>query len=1046
MRYNCYHKHTHVSNIFTPDTHIKTADYISRALELGHTTYFTTEHGTGGDIFEADTLCRKNGIHCKFGIEAYIVSGLQEKDGGNYHIVILPKTNAARKQLNIATSRANKAQFYRKPRLYTKDLLELDPNGYYITTACTSGLLSTDDAVQNILDPISEHFRENLMLEVQANWDFKQVEINEKAREYAKQHRLRMIAATDSHYIYPNQYTDRIDFLNGKNIHYPDEGNFTLDYPDGDTLFERFRKQGVLVDAEIQTAIESTLLLDACEDIALDTSIKMPNIYKDKTPEERYQMLDEEAHRKLEEICRNENVTGEEYEKRKAGTEDELKIIRDTIEINTQDYFLFNERMVDLAVNKYGGILTRTGRGSGGALYLNKLLGMTQIDRFEAKIPLYPERFISTARLLEARSLPDLDFNVVSQEPFVKATRELLGEKGCYPMVSYGTMQESEAFRNVCRAKQIDFDEFNEAAKKAGNKTMEKRWEDIRRESQKYVDTIVSASIHPCSYLLMDSDIEEEVGVVRIGDNICAMITSSEADAYKYLKNDYLVVTVWAIISETFKMIHQPIMTVRALLETTKDDPLTWEMYARGLTCTLNQIDTEYATSLMLRYKARSVEEVEMFVAALRPSFNAWRESFITREDYTTKVPELDRLLAPTKGYILFQENVMQFFGWLGIDAATSIGLIKKISKKTIKEEDFAKLESQLREAWIRNTGSIAMFHETWSDVMGVMAYGFNAPHAYATAIDSLYGAYLKSHYPLEYFTVVLNTYADETDKTSRLTDELKTFKIRQQPPKFGYSSDVYMPDAEKRVITKGISSIKYMNAACGVSLYNLANGTEFHDFLSFLIQNKADKILNERQLDILIRIGFFSEFGNIPTLLAINRMFAEMKGGSALEFSLSAVQTSLYGEIIKKHSNNLLKDGKPGKKWKVTDMEGLLREAQDAIVAQKLPERDIKLQIKDQEEFIGHISLATNKQEDRRKLFVSSVNPMYGKQDGQVWGYAVFAQSIGSGKASRWTITSRKYKENPVEPGDVIYVHNYTMKTRPSGTFYYLEEYWKVA
>lgn len=126
--------------------------------------------------------------------------------------------------------------------------------------------------------------------------------------------------------------------------------------------------------------------------------------------------------------------------------------------------------------------------------------------------------------------------------------------------------------------------------------------------------------------------------------------------------------------------------------------------------------------------------------------------------------------------------------------------------------------------------------------------------------------------------------------------------------------------------------------------------------------------------------------------------------------------------------------------------MEGLLREAQDAIVAQNLPERDLKLQIKDQEEFIGHISLATNKQEDRRKLFVSSVNPMYGKQDGQVWGYAVFAQSIGSGKASRWTITARKYKENPVEPGDVIYVHNYTMKTRPSGTFYYLEEYWRVA
>ena len=92
---------------------------------------------------------------------------------------------------------------------------------------------------------------------------------------------------------------------------------------------------------------------------------------------------------------------------------------------------------------------------------------MSQLDRFDIHLPIFPERFASTARLLENRSMPDIDFNVVSDEPFVRAARTLLGEESCYPMVAYGTMQEAEAFRNVCRSKGLEFEEFNDVAKTA---------------------------------------------------------------------------------------------------------------------------------------------------------------------------------------------------------------------------------------------------------------------------------------------------------------------------------------------------------------------------------------------------------------------------------------------------------------------------------------------------------------------------------------------------------------------------------------------------
>jgi DNA polymerase III alpha subunit len=112
MRYNNYHKHTHYSSIFTPDSCCKIDEYIKRIIELNHTTYFTTEHGWGGDIFEAKELCNKYNVKCVYGLEGYIVNNPLEKDKSNYHIVIIPKTNIARKKLNKINTRANKDGFY----------------------------------------------------------------------------------------------------------------------------------------------------------------------------------------------------------------------------------------------------------------------------------------------------------------------------------------------------------------------------------------------------------------------------------------------------------------------------------------------------------------------------------------------------------------------------------------------------------------------------------------------------------------------------------------------------------------------------------------------------------------------------------------------------------------------------------------------------------------------------------------------------------------------------------------------------------------------
>ena len=791
--------------MMTPDTHIRCEEYVKRAVELGHTTYFTTNHGTGGDIFEAKTICDKYSVRCLFGVEGYIVPNPLEKDNRNYHIIIIPTTNKARKKVNLITSRANEEGFYYKPRIFVEDLLALDKDDVYITTACVAGLLRDNDSYNQIFLPLAKHFKDNMMLEVQTHNVDIQKQTNRKCIELSEKFNLKLIAANDSHYVYPEQYKDRIEYLKGKGINYGDEDSFILDYPDRDTMVDRFRIQGVLSENQIQKAIDNTKIFLSCEDIVLDKEIKMPSIYPNLTPQEKIKELKKHINKKFSRICKEENITGDKKKEYIKGIREEMKVIEDTAEINTADYFLFNERNTELAINKYGGILTRTGRGSCGSFYINRILGMTQLDRFTAPIKLYPERFMSTARLLENRAMPDIDFNVVDQEPFVKASRELLGEHGCYPMIAYGTMKDGEAFRNVCRSHGLSYDEYNEVAKNIENYENDEKWKPYIDEAKKYIGAIVSASVHPCAHLLMNADIREELGIVRVGNALCVMITSSEADEYKYLKNDYLIVSCWKLIAETFDMINKPIMSIKELLDNIDDK--VWDLYKNGLTCTLNQCDGDWATRLLTEYQVKNLAEIAMFVACIRPSFNSWRDKFINREEYSTGSKDLDNVLSSTNAYILFQENLMQYFDWLGVTPSESIGLIKKISKKKIHQEDFDNLESRLRKQWVINTGSEDMFNETWAMIQSCISYGFAAPHALAVAIDSLYGAYLKANYPLEYYTVCLNNYSDDENKTKKLTEELSTFDIKILPIKFRHSKDTYSPDKENNAIYKGIAS-----------------------------------------------------------------------------------------------------------------------------------------------------------------------------------------------------------------------------------------------
>ena len=278
MRYNNYHKHSHYSNYMTPDSITKPESFIERAIELGQDTYFTTEHGYQGDLFTSKTLCDKYNMKLIYGVEAYYADDMYDKTNrATYHIVLIAMNDYGRRQINSILSKANVDGYYYKPRIDLNCLLSLNPDDVVITTACImSRLFKGDDWEKKFFLPVFEHFKDNFYLEVQSHNDDKQASYNFDILRLKDNYGCKLIHGNDSHYIRPEDSKYRDFFCKGKGITYEDESGFILDYPDSDTIVQRYKEQGVLTDNDISEALNNTLVFDNCEPLNINKKIKIP--------------------------------------------------------------------------------------------------------------------------------------------------------------------------------------------------------------------------------------------------------------------------------------------------------------------------------------------------------------------------------------------------------------------------------------------------------------------------------------------------------------------------------------------------------------------------------------------------------------------------------------------------------------------------------------------------------------------------------------------------------------------------------------------------
>lgn len=931
-----YHKHTDFSNVLVADCAVTYSDYVKRAKELGQKVISSVEHGFQSNYYVPYELVTQNNEHAKkrlesgeitqrqyekellkfvFGAEAYWVKDRHEKDRSNCHIILLAKNEEGRQDINEALSDANIDGYYGQPRLDLELLLRIKPENVIVTTACIA-YWKYDD-IDDITLKLHEHFKGNLFLEIQCHNTEAQRKLNRHILELSKKHGIDIIFGYDSHFIREEDFVERDNYISTRRKGYSkdedDEQGWYMDYPDEQTVRNRLKVQGILSEEEIDRCIKNTDLLLDFDDLYFNKEIKLPSSDLSLTQKQKDDVLKDLVDSKWKEV--KKGISKQRHQEYLDGINYELQAIIDT---KMADYFLIDHKIVKRALER-GGIITKSGRGSGVSYYVNSLLGFSDIDRFSSPVKLYPDRFMSKTRILETRSLPDLDLNLGNPEVFAEAQDEVMTEiygtpHHSYPMISYKPLKSSSAFKLYAKSQNVDFEVANaitEQIKKYekdyGNAEspeekaelniydyVDSKFHKHLDESKKYRGIINTKSQAPCGYLIYSGNIKREIGLIRcVSDNqkdetkgiITTVIDGMIAENYKFVKNDLLKVDIWLTVNKVFEALGIDTYSVAEMTKAVDGDKATWDIYKNGYTMGVNQCESDFARNACMRYKPQNMQELTALVASLRPGFKTQLENFLERKPYTTGVKELDDLLKDSFHYIMYQENIMTYLGWLGIEQTETYAIIKKISKKKFKEKELKELKTQLLKNWVSHTGKEDGFEKTWSIMEAFSKYAFNASHAYSYAYDSVYCAYLKAHYPYEYYSVMMQhlTEKGEKDKVTAYKAEMqKAFKIQVGEYKFRDDNRKFTAYKDRGYISPSLSSVKNFSNSIAETLYSLKDN-KYPCFADLLDDLKKNGIADTRITD-LININYFSEFGNIKYLEKYFEIFNLFYGNKAFK------------------------------------------------------------------------------------------------------------------------------------------------------------------
>lgn len=960
--YTVLHCHTDMSNgVTNVDSVTKYYQYIDKAKELNMKAIAITEHGNIFEYYKKHSYCKSKGIKYIHGIEFYITETTNEKIRDNYHCCLYSKNYKGFLELNKLSSKSfnrKDGHFYYVPRITFEELFNTSEN-IIISTACIGGVYKSENSElkMNFTNFLNKN-KDRCFLEIQHHLDEKQVTHNKLLYEIHKLTGIPMLAATDTHALNETHAKGRRILQEAKDIFFENEDKWDITFKTYEELIEIYKIQDSIPIQDILIAIENTnKLADMVEEFEFDKSHKYPKLYDDSL---------EVFIKKIREGIQTRGIDKydnyEEYQKRIL---DEIETYQ---KVNAIDYMLLQTKIIEDA-RKYGGVQQGYGRGSVNGSIIAYLLGITEMDSVKYGLNFF--RFLNPSRVTNADI--DCDFSEKDRE-WVRNYLFSMENVKAVDIITFNTIALKGAIRDVGRAFKtfesgkhlIPQEEIDNICKNI--ETDETKFRELYPTLFEYVDivngTIVSIGSHPSGVLVSDLPIDETIGLCTLSgnDNYVTQLSMKPLDELFYVKLDVLGLDSIGIINDTCKLANIPRLTPDNI---DLNDEKVWESIKEDTTAIFQMESSmahkyfkditrkEVIEKIKLHNPNISMFDLFMFICgAIRPAGENFRDDACNGSMKDNGFKELNKFLHETLSYLLLQEQIMQFLvKFCGYSDAESDNVRRAVAKKG----DTTPMLKEIEERFLQYTptrydvdieSAKQIIKPFLEDIKSASGYGFSKNHNYPYSITGYAEGWLRYYYPLEFLTTCLNVWSSKEDKMIRVTEYASKKGIKISPPKFGYSSGKYTPNQETNSIYKGIGSIKFCNEQIGEELYELRNN-KYESFAELLTDILSKTSIDMRQLEILIKLGFFSTYGGSKKLLSIVNIFTNIYNKK--QFKKDNLPKPLTIELIRKHSSK-----ETEKIFKDVDINNLVKELILSIPDEELPLKEV---FETELEYVGYIS-----------------------------------------------------------------------------------------
>ena len=874
--YTILHLHSMLSNGVTNiDSVTRYDQYIDHAAELGMKAIAFSEHGSIFQWVKKKLHTEEMGMKYIHAQEFYLTQTLDEKIRDNYHCLLIAKNYDGVLELNKLSSKAfnrDDNSFYYVPRITIEDVKNTSDN-IIVSTACLGGVLNKapDDVRWDFYHWLCEH-KDRCFLEIQPHLDPAQKSYNNTLWALSKQSGLRLLMCTDTHALNSTHVDGRRILQKAKNIHFDGEDKFHLEMMSYDELVQLCRMQDALPMDVYLDAIEMTnTVADMIEAFDLDYSYKYPHLWGDNSEVVlRDKIADGVVWRGVDKLPNyQEYLDRIEYE------------MKAYVHNGAIDFMLLMEDII--AWCKTQDILVGYGRGSCNGSVIAYLLGITEMDSI--KHGLNFERFMNTERV----SLSDIDTDFPPSR--INEVKQYIFNKHglyCSDIVTFNTIALKGAIRDVGRALEMPLDEVGQICNTVEQD--ENKCRDKYPELFKYVDIVngcvVSVGNHPCGLVVSPHSIDDRMGLFTTStdDVPISQINMKEVDLQNYVKLDLLKLDTIELINETCKLAGIERLTPdnvdindKAVWDSIRDD--TTAIFQWEGTTGDRYIKQLLSESNIQKFKALNPNIDYMTLlsignGAIRPAGASYRDDLANGVIRKSGNAAIDEFMKPTFGYLVFQCQIIQFLHeYCGYTMGEADVVRRHFAKKTGTDKDIPQIKAgfakTMAERYNMNQDEsdkvIADFIQVIIDASN---YLFSLNHSQPYSYEGYVSGWLRYHYPLQFLTVAMNINQGKEEKTAALTAYAHKVGIRIKSPKFRHSRSDYFCDVDENTIYKGLGSIKYMSADVAEALYSMRD-MQFKNFIDVLFAIQQLEVKPDaRQLDILVKIGYFAEFGPAKALL----------------------------------------------------------------------------------------------------------------------------------------------------------------------------------